>query len=436
MKAIIFVTDLDSKDPTAATVLDRLCGILLLERHIRTLRRCNITSAYVVAPRPSDIPERHRPKLTSLGIGVEFLTIADAANITGLVDQEKVLFIAGEYLIEKELIQHVASSENEALLADSHPPVTAAEPVKVDETRVSAGCALLPGGFIKRLQNESDCSWHELIRVALDDRQPSVIDIDGLSRYNFSIRRHRRSFWMKIKDRKDLDIAKRALLEGVQKGSLDWPAKFVHAPIENRLVSWLCNFRITPNEITLITIGAAFIVTWLIYSGSLWVGLVGAALVGILDGLDGKLARIKMMTSKLGQLEHLSDVIFEYSWWLAISWVLANGDSSAAIFAAGLVLILCDLADRLIVLIFWHLLGRKYQRGPENYTQFDLAFKRIAGRRNIYIWILLIVGALVDIETAFWLCVFWCVMSVLVRGGRCWWLINRSSPPSEFEITV
>jgi Phosphatidylglycerophosphate synthase len=43
------------------------------------------------------------------------------------------------------------------------------------------------------------------------------------------------------------------------------------------------------------------------------VGIGLALIVGVLDGLDGKLARLKLETSKAGKLEHLFDALFENS---------------------------------------------------------------------------------------------------------------------------
>src|SRR4026207_21926 len=98
-------------------------------------------------------------------------------------------------------------------------------------------------------------------------------------------------------------LAERFLREATQKGVLDFPA-LVHAPIEKWLVSHLSRTSITPNQITLGTGVSGRSVTLLYAGGYLWAGALLALVIGVLDGIDGKLARLKAQTTKLGKKEH------------------------------------------------------------------------------------------------------------------------------------
>ena len=40
-------------------------------------------------------------------------------------------------------------------------------------------------------------------------------------------------------------------------------------------------------------------------------------IIGVLDGVDGKLARLKVHLKKSGKGEHLLDYVVEMSWWMA-----------------------------------------------------------------------------------------------------------------------
>src|SRR5262249_8333231 len=93
-----------------------------------------------------------------------------------------------------------------------------------------------------------------------------------------------------------------------------------HAPIESWLVSNLWNSSIKPNQITFVTMLVGLVVTFCYAAGRLWLGTLGALLIGILDGLDGKLARIKVETTTLGKREHTLDYVVEMSWWTALAW--------------------------------------------------------------------------------------------------------------------
>ena len=276
--------------------------------------------------------------------------------------------------------------------------------------------------------------WEGIVKSLDKDETLHRIDVAVLPTYNHSLRRHRRSKWMRIDDDAALKTARGWIIEGAQKGSLDLPAKVLHAPIENYIVSKLCEFSITPNQLTLLTNIAAWLVTWGILSGFLWISLIGAALVGIMDGVDGKLARVKVMTSKLGSLEHFFDMLFEYSWWLSLGWVLGGGSVNSSAFMAGVGLVIVSFADMLIGVIFWVVQGRVHSRTIDNYTPFELAIRKIGGRRNIYIWLLLIVGPFIGLETALWLCVAWGIVTIFIRGGRALWLGGTRRTPMDFAF--
>jgi len=64
----------------------------------------------------------------------------------------------------------------------------------------------------------------------------------------------------------------------------------------------------------------AWAVTVLFATGRLGWGLPLTLIVGVLDGLDGKQARLKMETTRTGKIEHWFDAVFEMSWWIALAW--------------------------------------------------------------------------------------------------------------------
>jgi hypothetical protein len=61
-------------------------------------------------------------------------------------------------------------------------------------------------------------------------------------------------------------------------------------------------------------------VTLLYALGYLWAGALLALIVGVLDGVDGKLARLKVHMTKSGKGEHLLDYVVEMSWWMALAY--------------------------------------------------------------------------------------------------------------------
>ena len=190
--------------------------------------------------------------------------------------------------------------------------------------------------------------------------------------------------WCPVIRAEDSDKATDVLLEYTQKGTLDWPARFIHRPIENLIVKHFSKFPITPNQVTVATGILGFYVMYLFVGGQLLSGLIGAYLVCILDGVDGKLARVKMMQTKIGELEHLLGKVVEYGWYFAMAVYLSETYGLAP-YVMATALVLFHLADEI---------QNEFFRRMTNFQicdtgSFDRKFRLIGGRRNTQIWALL-----------------------------------------------
>ena len=408
--------------------LERLCGVSLLERHMRNLRECGAQAITIVVTSKQCIEVDVAERISDLEYPVEIIEESKAGQ--GLDDRDDLLVIAGDYFIEKRLIDHLVKESRPAFLV-GHDPFEGTQDGEPHGHYVSVGCARVNGNTLISLLEKGTYRWPDIFRSLSSDRSISEVDSETIPSYHHSIRRHRPSKWMRIKEDSDIDLAQQWIIDSAQKGSLDLPAQVLHAPIENHIVSRLCETSITPNQLTLITNITAWIVTWGILSGFIWPALIGAALVGIMDGVDGKLARVKIMTSKIGKLEHAFDMVFEYSWWLSLGWVLGHGNPNSPAFEAGIGLIILSFTDMLIGVVFWFMLGRTHNRTIDNYTPFELSVRKISGRRNIYIWLLLLCGPFIGLEAALWVCVWWGIVTIFVRGGRALWLLGTRQSPMD-----
>ncbi len=432
MKAIIIATtyqDPTSPDPIALT---KICGVTLLERHLRALKACGIDRVDVVVNDDDVLPNDHCKDLTQRGVSIGWRTLEELRRHVVVADTESALIVLGDYVVEKALIEAVLRAEGDCILVDSHPPLGAAQATHPGHGPVFAGVGVVSGATISALA-ACDRSLTSNLETLGDVRQ---IDVNALPSFDPALRRDRRRMWMPITSADDVRVAEARLIAGVQKGSLDLPAQVLHAPIENWAVARLCGTSITPNQLTLITNIVAWGVTALILTGHFMSALLLAAVVGVMDGIDGKLARLKLMTSRIGKLEHVFDMIFEYSWWFALGWALSQGDPSAPVFAAGVALILCNFADTVASGVFWFFKGREHGRRLDNYTPLDLLVRKVAGRRNIYVWTILLTASLSSVETGLWVALIWGVVTILVRGGRTLMHLRDRRGPVEFEFVV
>src|SRR5262249_33184106 len=90
-------------------------------------------------------------------------------------------------------------------------------------------------------------------------------------------------------------VAENVSRDVAQNGVLDFPG-VINAPIEDWIVTRLCRTSITPNQVTFVTMLIGLLVTALFATGHLWWGVTLAFAIGVLDGVDGKLARTKVET--------------------------------------------------------------------------------------------------------------------------------------------
>ncbi len=413
------------------TVNRKLAGVSLVERHLRALKTVGVTRVSLVGPAATEIRDLHRLR----GMEIE---AAPAGLDTGRCGdgQTPLLVLDMNVLIDPLLMRAVAAAPATTLLVDSHPPpASRAGAPRLCELgygtdgeehaqRWFCGMLRVAGTELRRIGTPLR-TLSQLMACLGREAQWHMLDVAELPTFQSDIRRKRRPVWLPCHTDSQLETAKRALIDGAQKGSLDWPAQWIHAPIENRIVAALCETRITPNQVTLLTNIAAWAVTLLFWHGYIVAGLIGAAVVGVLDGLDGKLARVKLMTSRVGEFEHIFDLVFEYSWWFALGWSLSGGDPASPVFAAAVVLIVCNLGDSLATVSFLYWRGRHVGRTLDNYTRTDFLIRKIAGRRNVYVWIMLVGVAVADPLSAFYAATAWAMVTLLVRGARAWSHLSR-----------
>ena len=207
------------------------------------------------------------------------------------------------------------------------------------------------------------------------------------------------------------------LLDYVQKRTLELPAQYFDPTFENFLIRRLAGTSVTANQVTLMTGLLGFVVAALYYAGWLRVGVLVAIFVEVLDGVDGKLARITRTTSRAGEFEHVLDFFYENSWYLALGLHLSHGSPHA--LKAALLMILFDLADNLA----YSLMDVRLGLSLDNASPFLARFRLIAGRRNIYSWLFLVGFFLGFPNYAFFLAVVWAGITAAIHGG---WVLSRA----------
>jgi phosphatidylglycerophosphate synthase len=219
----------------------------------------------------------------------------------------------------------------------------------------------------------------------------------------------------------EAEVATRTLIRAAQKCALDLPALVLDPVFENRLVFWLCNTRITPNQVTVCTGILGACIAFLFLHGWLRLGITLAYAVEVLDGVDGKLARTKLQTSRLGELEHVLDFFMEHAWYLTITSFFVTSTNDTQWWWIGGGLMVSDVLDNLLYYAGHVWLGKQLDElGP-----FDRGFRLIAGRRNIYAW-MWVFGFWAGLPMhVFVAALAWAIVTVGVHGVRLAYHVRR-----------
>lgn len=219
-------------------------------------------------------------------------------------------------------------------------------------------------------------------------------------------------------------IVERRLFASVYKGVTDIVTKYAWPEPAFWLTRGAAALGLSPNAVTIVGLVLTFVAGWQFYLGNIVAGLVAAWLMTLLDTVDGKLARVTLTSSCLGnQLDHGNDLIHPPLWWFC----LANGIS----------LIQPDFPwtwPSCWIILGTYVIGRVLEQGfkkqfginPFMWTRFDSRFRMIVSRRNIILLILtigLVAGMLAE---AFALCALWSVLSVFIQVGRYVQAIGQS----------
>jgi len=400
----------------APEALIELCGVNLLERLLRILQRLGFRSASVFSTTPEIIGAELAKRSWARDEIIVHVVSGAIGPLTPrhVLEQspsERFLIVPANTYCEARLLAALCAKQSPAALIDSDPPEFAQSLI-----RNPCGPALVTRDFLLAL---SPAPFFEELKKKIDNRKIDIVDASEEDDYIVSMRRPVRPVCFPAPAEQNRRLAERIILDSAQNGTLDLPAYF-HAPIETGIISLLCKTRITPNQITI----AGFIIgcsaTAAFVAGWVGVGILAALIFGIVDGLDGKQSRVKIETTKSGKWEHHLDYVIENSWWAAIAFHLWRSGQFPNVFYFLALLIgshlLAEFAKRRAKIAKGRLL--------DDVAPFDRAFRLIAARRNVYVWILAC-GFLLDaFPQSYAVICGWAAFSAAIHFVRSIWICD------------
>lgn len=221
-------------------------------------------------------------------------------------------------------------------------------------------------------------------------------------------------YFMRVTSESETREATRTVIRSQQKHVMDLPAQYLHPPLANALTYGLCRTRVTPDMVTVAVVCVALLVTWLFWHGHFVSGALLTFAVDILDGVDGKLARAKLLFSKFGQHEDVVDYCYENSWYAALGVGLSAQVHGALPWLLAGLLIAADTIDN----VCYTLAGKWYGKSIDLFSPGDALFRKIAGRRNIY-GAMFIVGFILGYPLqTFAIAAFWGALTAFIHAVR------------------
>jgi len=420
-----------SENGSQLTSLIRVGGISILERQLRLMSKAGIEQVVVICPEndasvPDAVAEWN-------GSSVKISCIADNHDLflqaieTGIHGNRppEWLVMDGTSLLDEGIIDkltHAHESMIPALEKRYLEPEIAEKGIGISIPSGSFSHELIWCGCAKvshdLLQRAGICREHQILRNlishAVHEDAGAVYNFSTESNYDPDAKWHRPFLYYPVSTPKDSRKGKQRLVDLAQKRVLDWPAWFIHRPIENFLILHICEWPVTPNQLTLITNIVAYCGMAMFWKG--WIGwaMIVALVVGVLDGLDGKQARIKLMTSRIGQLEHTFDKLYENGWYFAMAHYLSAENHSLIPYFWFWTLFSVNVADIFLGKAF----RRVFNREPDDMGPFERKLRVVSGRRNTYIWTLLPFAVFDSLYTGYILITLYGIASIAVKLWR------------------
>ena len=386
--------------------LVRLLGLSLIERVVLTAKRAGIDQFVVVVGCLGDMIKESLKDGTRYGVEIVYVENGEWSKGNGIsvlkarafFDEAFILLMSDhvfDYRILRELIRNARRS-SVVLAVDRREPLPGDTVALERKGRIvdigkdiersnciDTGiflCSPRIFHYVEESATEGKFELADAIARAAHNHDAEVFDITDIEGYDSKMRKAVTAWWIDVDTEQDLKRAQAKIVLNASKNPSDLVACYVHRPIENRLVPLVCRLGVTPNQVTLLVNILAYTATALFLTGHLLAASLFCLVVGIVDGLDGKLARVTLSTSRVGSLEHSFDLLFEFSWLIALALFLSFGGTSTV----PLLLCACTIAFVAFYRSIYDRFGRVAGKSLDDYGDFERVFRRVAGRRNLY----------------------------------------------------
>lgn len=306
---------------------------------------------------------------------------------------QAVLAVDARWVFDEALIRALAQQPNVILVDDDGVPT-----------------AIHGQGEVMAVALERLAAGEDIAAVAPD--YPRLTALEVGSTYNSELRKKEPPILRRLTTANVREVEKR-LFQGSYKGVTDLVTKYVWPAPARVVTRWCALAGVTPNQVTFasfLLVLAAFALFWTGHFG--W-GLVAAWGMTFLDTVDGKLARVTLTSSKMGNVfDHGIDLIHPPFWWWA--WLvgvqagphpLGHAELILAVIVGGYVV------QRMLEGVFLGL----FKVEMHAWRPFDSFFRLITARRNPNLTMLTGASLVGRPDIGLLLVAIWTALSLLVH---------------------
>jgi len=326
MKCLIIAAGKGSRlqHKTSSKPLLKLLGVPLIERVIRSAIEAGADEFYVTVGNRAELVSSFLSLLSKrLNIPIkviyndEWATKENGYSVLKAKEylNEPFLLLMADHIVEPEIIKRVISNkvENEIILGvdvrKDNKFIDLEDVTKVkfeNDLIIDIGkhlkeydgydtgvfyCSPIIFKALEKADKEGDTTLSNAVRILSKEGKAKIQKITE-------------GFWIDVDSEEAFLKAENYLIEKLKSKTNDGPiSKNINRPISIKISKFLCNYNITPNQISffsfLVSCFAAYLFSFKSYAG-LFFGAILAQFASILDGCDGEIARLKFQSSKYG----------------------------------------------------------------------------------------------------------------------------------------
>jgi len=332
-------------------------------------------------------------------VGVESCLAAGAR----LPESGRVMLIRLDYVYEQRLLVDLVASPDALLCADDGRGGRVAVAANVEVGRVEETQRLL----------QQPC----LDASAAEQAGLNVVGPEQLSSsYDQKLRKRAAPYLLRLEREAIGDIEAR-MFAGSYKGVTDFITKWLWPLPASHVTRWAAKRGIKPNTVTFLSLLLVLLAMWLFAEGRFASGLLAAWAMTFLDTVDGKLARVTLTSSPIGNVfDHGIDLVHPPFWYAAwAAGLAAAGTMAASQLSLALWIIVGGYVfGRLLEGLFIALFGLELHA----WRPIDSHFRLFTARRNPNLLLLSVATLLARPDLGFVAVAVWTVVSLVFHSVR------------------